>query len=166
MSCQTPIRVLIILALALPLALPTTAAAQDYPRREGDLASSASDRAAAPGEAIELSGSGYEPGSRITITIESDPLVLDTVTADASGAFRVMVNLPADFPLGAHTLKSTGPAPGGGVLVLSQPLAITADGTPLTSTGADRTTTALVAALIAGALALAAPLVVRARRRA
>lgn len=73
-----------------------------------------------PGTEITLSGSGFAPGAQIDIVIESDPIHLGTVNADATGYFEATVTIPTTgLPAGDHTLKATGPDPTGGLRVLS-----------------------------------------------
>jgi len=119
------------------------------------------------GEEVRLSGAGYAPGASIDITIESTPRLLTTVTAGATGAFSVIVEIPAGFPAGSHTLKATGADPTGGLRVLSVPVTVepatgqSSGSGSLVRTGSN--TTLLVGvgvAAIAGGSAL-----LRARRR-
>lgn len=105
-------------------------------------------------------GSGYAPGGQIDITIESDPVHLATVTADAAGSFEARVTIPAGLPAGAHTLKATGPDPAGGLRVLSTPVEVAGDPAgPLATTG-----TSLLWLVVVGAGAIGVGGVVSRRR--
>jgi LPXTG-motif cell wall-anchored protein len=57
---------------------------------------------------VEVQAGGFQPGEQAEIHLHSDPVLLDTVTADASGAVRATVTIPADTPAGAHTVVITG----------------------------------------------------------
>lgn len=52
-----------------------------------------------------MSGAGAPPGSPLQVELFSDPVLLGTTTADASGAFRVTVTVPLDTSPGLHTLR-------------------------------------------------------------
>jgi len=71
------------------------------------------------GGTIAVEASGFKPGSNVVITLESDPVNLGTFVADSAGRIATNVVVPADFPVGLHTLKLTGTDIGGAVLVLS-----------------------------------------------
>lgn len=115
------------------------------------------------GEVIEVRGAGYAPGGLVDITIESDPVLLKTVRADAAGAFVTTVTIPAGFPAGSHTLKGTGPDPAGGLRMLSLPVTVAggSGGGVIARTGGDFA----VLAGVAGVAILAGGGVLVARRR-
>ena len=54
-----------------------------------------------PGGVLTLSGDGYTPGESIQIVLHSDPVLLETVNADANGQFQTAVTIPIDTPVGA-----------------------------------------------------------------
>ncbi|MGM7697657.1 endo-1,4-beta-xylanase [Microbacterium sp. A84] len=57
------------------------------------------------GGALPVTVSGLEPGQQITATLFSDPIEIAGISAaDASGRVTFEVSIPADLPLGAHTL--------------------------------------------------------------
>jgi hypothetical protein len=101
----------IVTALGLFAVLPLSpAGAQVYPPNRCSLSLSVS--AAIPGQTI-VAGSancspGFAAGARVTITLESDPVQLGTVTADADGQFSTPVTIPGDAPSGSHTVVATG----------------------------------------------------------
>lgn len=128
------------------------AGAQDYPISGGDLdltITSGGDATLDPGDAVRVVGEGFEAGSDVTITIESQPATLATTTADAQGAIDVTVNIPPGFASGDHTIKATGDSPTGS-LVLATAVQV-GDSAPATLplTG----TSVLITVLIAVALA-------------
>ena len=95
-------------ALAGVFAAP--AGAQVYPPNRCSLALSVS--AAIPGQTI-ITGSancspGFAAGATVEITLESDPVHLATVTADAEGQFSTPVTIPAGATLGSHSVVATG----------------------------------------------------------
>lgn len=88
------------------------------------------------GGPLTVSGSGFAPNSDVQIIIESDPILLATVTADGSGAFSVEVTIPASLS-GEHLIIATGIDPAGSVRVLGTTVVIApAPTVPATSTGA------------------------------
>lgn len=116
------------------------------------------------GDEIQIRGAGYAPGGQIDVTIESDPVLLKTVRADAAGTFEATVTIPAGLAPGDHTLKATGPHPVGGLRVLSVPITVasSSDTVDLARTGSD-----VVALVIVGAASVLAGggiLAVRRRR--
>lgn len=111
---------LVVLTLVAVLAVVMNVArAQEYPVREGDLDTSSGATVAA-GEDVTVTGSGFAGGAEVVITIESDPITLGATTADATGAISTSVVIPTTLTNGSHTLKATGMAAGGGLLVLAQ----------------------------------------------
>jgi len=110
------------------------ASAQGYPPSSDTLAVSTS--TAVPGQPITISGSGYEPGTTVTITFESTPRVIGVVQADASGRFTAEVVVPPDATPGMHTIRATGMGDDGTTRVVSAsilvrpPAAAGAEGPP------------------------------------
>ena len=51
-----------------------------------------------------VSGGGFPGGSQLHLTLFSDPVLLATTTANALGGYQVTVTIPADTPLGTHTV--------------------------------------------------------------
>lgn len=56
------------------------------------------------GGSVTVSGSGFTPDAGLTIELRSTPVQVGTVTADAAGAFRTSVTVPAATPAGAHRI--------------------------------------------------------------
>ncbi len=59
------------------------------------------------GGEITFTGAGFEPGTAVTATVHSDPVVLGTRTADANGAVSFAWTVPADFEATEHTIELT-----------------------------------------------------------
>lgn len=104
-----------------------------------------------PGETIEVSGTGCNPGDQVVIALDGE--TLKVVTADEDGSFTARVTIPADTSLGFHTLTAT--CSGGVVLTLT--LHVVAGGT-LPITGSSENTGLIVgigaALVVLGAAAL------------
>ena len=61
-----------------------------------------------PGGVLTLSGDGYTPGEPIQVWLHSDPVLLQTVNADANGQFQTAITIPVDTPVGEHTINVVG----------------------------------------------------------
>jgi hypothetical protein len=55
-----------------------------------------------------VSGTGFQPGETVTITLQG--AVIGTATADATGAFSTSVTIPTGTSAGTYTIVSTGSA--------------------------------------------------------
>jgi hypothetical protein len=55
---------------------------------------------------ITISGTGFKPKATVTVTYASTPVVVDTVTSDANGAFTSTFKIPKSSP-GEHTITAT-----------------------------------------------------------
>ena len=130
-------------------------------------AAGSSDKVVA-GKTMVVSGTGYLPGSTVTVLIYSSPQVLTTVVADASGNFTVTVTVPAGLTAGQHTLVASGVDNAGNARFTTLAVTVSASGVAtisgpkLAATGADVT-----APLLGGlaALAIGGGLIVASRRR-
>jgi hypothetical protein len=111
--------------LVIALALAPAAAAQ-YPIESGTL--TASQTVVVPGEEVEVTGGGFEPGTGVDIFFLSEPVLLKSVTADAEGGIETTVEIPESATEGSHTLEARGAAAGGGTLVLRAPVEVVVDG--------------------------------------
>lgn len=81
------------------------------------------------GKSIEVDGTGFEPGTPLSVELHSDPVVLGTATADAAGAFTLSATVPAGTKPGKHTVVVLS----GGAEIASAVVQIAAapgDGTP------------------------------------
>lgn len=151
-------------ALVLIVGSTYAAAQSSEPVSTGPLtAPPASTQDLDPGDELRISGAGFAPGSTIDITMESTPVFLKRVTADATGAFSTTVQIPAGADAGSHTVKATGPDPAGGIRVLSVGITVDASANDtLVRTGSGTTMLAVVGVVaIAGGSAI---LAVRRRR--
>lgn len=158
------------LALLIGLVLPATPAHAQYPPCTASGQVSRTNVQA--GQTVVFSGSGFTPGALITIAFDGE--VIDTATADGTGAFSVTVTIPGDAGAGDHTLTATGPrsddqaCPNGedpavlGVLIVRATVVVSAGG--LVGTGSN-STIPLVLAGSALVLIGAATVVVARRRR-
>lgn len=60
------------------------------------------------GDGATITVTGLKPGSTVTITMHSDPIVLGRMLADANGVASGIVYFPLDQPVGKHTLTADG----------------------------------------------------------
>lgn len=81
-----------------------------------------------PGEPMTISGGGFAPNADITITLESDPVLLKRTRANATGFFTATVTIPESTPPGTHTIKASGRAAEGGQQVLSTTIVVEGEG--------------------------------------
>jgi hypothetical protein len=142
------------------------------PAKTGDLVLPAgASSSVAPGATVTVSGSGYQPGSKVTVFVYSEPQLLTTTVADGSGNFTVTVTVPAGLAPGSHTLVAAGIDTLGNPRYFNLAVTVTADGVAkpavtgaakLAVTGADVTGPAIGGL---AALALGGGLIVVARRR-
>jgi hypothetical protein len=94
-------RMAVAAAVALGL-LAAPAAAQQYPPAQNSL--TVSDTTPTPGQTIDITAQTCVPGSSVTVTLDSDRVVLGTPAADSSGVARLSATIPANTSLGAHTI--------------------------------------------------------------
>jgi LPXTG-motif cell wall-anchored protein len=143
---------------------PTTVPASNGPLTP---AAGSSDKVVA-GKTMTVSGTGYMPGSTVTVLIYSAPQILSTVVADASGNFTATVTVPAGLAPGQHTLVASGYDTNGDVRYTTMAVTVSAGGAAtvsapkLANTGADVTVPALGGIATLG---LGAGLIVLSRRR-
>jgi len=62
----------------------------------------------AAGGSVTVSGSGFDAGEPVDLVLNSDPVSLGDVMADAAGSFAVIVTVPLVVNTGPHTLVATG----------------------------------------------------------
>jgi len=55
---------------------------------------------------LTITGTGFKPNATVTITYTTEPVVLKTVTTDASGAFSAIITIPSSVG-GNHTITVT-----------------------------------------------------------
>ncbi|NEM05846.1 fibronectin type III domain-containing protein [Geodermatophilus normandii] len=138
------------------------------PTSNGDLTRPAGQSGSvAAGSAVEISGSGYLPGSTVSLIVYSTPQVVGSAVADENGRFTATVTLPAGLTSGAHTLVASGVDPSGNPRYLTLPVTVTGGTATAATTGGLAYTGASVALPALGglaALALGGALVVAGRR--
>jgi LPXTG-motif cell wall-anchored protein len=122
------IKALIAATALAVVAFAAPAGAQQYPPAVNFI--TISDTTPSPGQTITIVGQTFAPGSTITVTLFSDPVVLASSTADASGRIALQATIPTNTPFGSHTLVVDGTAPDGTPLSLSASIQVVpADGT-------------------------------------
>lgn len=101
---------------------------------------------AQPGDIVTVTGGGFAPNSEVVITIESTPQVLGIVNADPTGAVSASVGIPTSIAEGVHTIKLTGQAVGGAVVVQSHSITIASAVAPVAPAAAPVQAAPLIAA--------------------
>jgi hypothetical protein len=114
------VRLALVEALAL-LVLPAPAWAQ-----YGGNTLTLSATTLSPGQQFTASGAGFAANTQVTITLQSQPVTLATVVANAQGQFTVTLTIPAGTTPGTHTVIATGQAPDGSARTLSQTVNVVA----------------------------------------
>ena len=115
------------------------------------------------GGSLEITGRGFAGGETVTVTLHSDPIRLGQVTTDGTGAFRIVVTVPASAPVGAHTLIAVGADSGLSAQGALQVTAAAGNGDGLAGTGGAIPFSLL--ALLLVLLAAGGILVIRRRRQ-
>lgn len=96
--------------VAAPAIVPVHAAAatscRHYPPAKASVTLSSSQVEA--GATITVSGSGFLPGSALTVTLEPGGDVLATARASSGGTFSVRVTIPADTAAGNYDVDVSG----------------------------------------------------------
>lgn len=109
-------RLLIVGAVVVTaLALAAPASAQYQPGVAGLTLTNANGTSGAscdPGGALTATAASFDPGSTVTFTFFSDPVVLGTATADAAGTATLQATWPAAASDGTHTVVASGTANG------------------------------------------------------
>lgn len=104
-----------------PAAVPTS-----LPPAPVTAALAVAQRSVRPGDDVRVSGSGFAPHSRVTITLHSSATVVGTAWADADGNFAATVVVPTNVSTGPHHLVATGHAKSGGQALLEAQLSVMA----------------------------------------
>lgn len=115
---------------------PVVVTVSDVPANKATIQLSASSRTI--GESLGISGQGFTPGEKVTLTLGSAPIGLTTVNADASGTFQITVTVPAGASLGKQSVVATGGSSG---LVAKAALTVSAKGAPSGHGSADGSST-------------------------
>ncbi len=110
------------------LFMAAPAAAQQYPPAVNSL--TVSDLTPTPGQTISIEGRTFSEGATVTVTMTSDPVVIGSAAADASGVISLDATIPTNTALGQHTITAAGQAPDGSELSVSVSITVVAaDGT-------------------------------------
>jgi hypothetical protein len=125
-------RMVVAAAVALGL-LAAPAAAQQYPPAQNSL--TVSDTTPTPGQTIDITARTFVAGSTVTVTLNSEPVLLGSPTSDPSGVARLSATIPASTPLGAHTIVAQGTASDGTPLTLTASINVVAAGGSGSGTG-------------------------------
>jgi hypothetical protein len=88
---------------------------------------------------VTVSCSGWAASSAATITFQSDPVLLATVTTSGTGTISTSVTIPSSATTGSHSLVIAGTAANGSTRTVTIPLTVTAQ---VATTPANATTTA------------------------
>lgn len=162
---------MLLAAIAVVALSAAPAAAQEYP--PDGTTGGVGTTSPVLGEAVTVSGSGWQPGSQVTLTLLSQPRQLGTAQVAQDGTFSTTVTIPDDVRPGRHTLRIAGTGEDGqprtaDIRLQIRPAAPPEDAPPderppaLAATGADLGTGALVGL---GLLAAGGGAVFAARRR-
>lgn len=102
-----------LLALALAAASAAAVAAQPFTAPDADFTGGLrpSSQNVVPGDSVELAGSGFKPGQRVTVSRGETLLGGGAQTADGEGAFAFTLDVPADAVPGRHPLVVRAAAP-------------------------------------------------------
>lgn len=80
----------------------------------------------APGDALLLSAtSGFKANTSLTAVLNSDPVTLASITANATGGFSATVTIPTTTTAGSHTIEVSGANNNNGIHRLSFPITVT-----------------------------------------
>lgn len=141
-------KVLLLAAVAL-VALPTTAAAQDY--APGGNTITADDTTVAPGEAIVLGIQICQPSTSATFELDSTTS-LGSATAGSNGRATLTATIPSTTSAGTHTIEGSCMGSNGQPLVQVLSITVGAGGSGIPVTGSSSTLpmTQLAIAAIAG----------------
>ncbi len=93
-----------------PSSSPSSAAASPGP---SSLALQTSLHNVRRGATVKLAGSGFAPGTTVTITFHSTPALVGRSVAGPSGAFSATVSVPRSATPGEHHFVATGVSPQG-----------------------------------------------------
>ena len=91
-----------------------------------------------PGQSMTIVFNGFKPGSEVTVTLYSDPVLLGTFVSApgefGQGVVEATITIPSNTPAGAHSIVATG------IDLNGQPKSVTLSITVL-STGSGLATT-------------------------
>ena len=84
------------------------------------------------GSSVPMSSSGWLAGSSVTVTMYSTPIDLGTYVANADGTLSGTLIIPANAPVGNHTVVLSGTAANGATATAQLAFQIVADPTAAT----------------------------------
>jgi hypothetical protein len=164
-------RLLVVMLLgAIPVIVGNAASAQVYPPAGATFAIDPS--LISCGGSVTATGSGWQAGATITLTLASDPQTVGTAVVASDGTFNSTFTPPSTLDEGAHTVTASGTAANGLHTDLSTTLtvrscpaagAVPVRGGALAFTGSDNT--GLIVAIAVLLLLLGAVLTIAAARR-
>jgi len=124
----------VVIAVGALLAVSTPALSQEYPPPANGIF--ISDSTVFAGQTIIIQAGVFAPGSTVTFNFFSQPVLLGTAAADASGVATLEATIPANATPGTHTITASGIAPDGSPLELSTSITVLADGADGAGAGA------------------------------
>lgn len=62
----------------------------------------------APNGLMTATAAGFAPGEKVKLVLYSEPVVVGTFQADASGNLRAQFRIPEELPPGRHVVEATG----------------------------------------------------------
>lgn len=77
------------------------------------------------GSQINITGAGFEPGTKVVVIMHSTPFELGEAVVAPSGDFALTGLIPLMAAPGAHHIEVTGTAADGSVVSLSRPFSVT-----------------------------------------
>jgi LPXTG-motif cell wall-anchored protein len=122
----------IALAVVLVGLMAAPAAAQQYPPATNSI--TVSDTTPTPGQTVTVTAQTFLAGAEVTVTLFSAPVQLASAQADGNGVVTVDVTIPANTPLGDHTIVASGQAVDG-VLELTAAITVVPAGSGATGAG-------------------------------
>jgi hexosaminidase len=116
-----------VLSLSLLLALlAVPASAQQYP--PGGTTCGVGATSLGPGDQITVSGSGWQPGSTVTFTLQPGSIPLGSTTVGDDGSFSTVLTVPASVAPGSYSLSCSGIDVEGNPISRNNPIQVLAAG--------------------------------------
>ena len=126
---------------ATPTPTPTATATPTPGPNDTSATGTPSKSSVAPGEVLQLGAeAGFKAEASLTIVMNSDPVTLGSISANASGGFTTTVSIPSNATAGSHTIEVAGANNNNGIHRLTY--AITVTGSSGTDTSAQTGATA------------------------
>jgi LPXTG-motif cell wall-anchored protein len=143
------VKKLVALSAVLLLAMAGPASAGGGYTDEDTLA--VNDSSVTPGQPVTVSAKVFEPGSTVTFTFFSAPVVVGTAVADAAGVATLTFDVPSTATAGTHTIEASGTGADGLPLTVTTTITVAgaAAGGDLPTTGSSNTVSLTQVALTA-----------------